>query len=363
MNPSILSQTTQVTTTSIQIGSNAPSMAGFVNVDIQYGTRPDFIYSIAPIITVPKAATYTFSNLNRAQTYFFRERGVDSGELRGPWSNTLQMSTLPGVDSVPGFSSVLIQPAIVVVPIKTNGFVTGSLTGYPNEAMLDGSPSTGWRATLVANSFTMQFYAGGALMDTVALLDTNLPEAATWRIKLISLDGTTVLADSGTIAFRASPNLPGRRGYHGFYRFGQAYSVGRVDITLTATLPANIVHVTHLVAGLARVTRNYSEINLQPFDLGQLQRQRDGSPVGVPGFRGRRVDFTISALTETQHETAYADLADRVGLDQPVFIVPNSKSGLYLHDRLLYGPLLSTRAAGARLRYDRQFSVESIINP
>ena len=362
MNPPVISQHADVTETSIKIASTAPGVSGLVSSQLQYGTRADFDYSIAPIFGAAAAATQTFSKLNRSQTYYFRERGVDAGGLVGPWSNVLAVQTSPGTDPSPGIAAVLIQPALIVVPAYVSEWgASGSMAGYSPAAVGDPSPSTGWRVS-AAGTRTLGAVLGGAQVDTVALLDTNLPEDATWAIRVYDLAGG-LTATYGPMAFRASSGLPGRRGYHGFFRFPAPLAAAGIQIDIAGTVPGNVVHVTHAIFGLARATRNYSDLGIQPFDLGQLNRQRDGSPIGIPGFRGKRVDFTISALTETQHETAYADLADRVGLDQPVFVVPNSKPGIYLHDRLLYGPLLSTRIGWSRLRAERQFSVESIINP
>jgi len=116
------------------------------------------------------------------------------------------------------------------------------------------------------------------------------------------------------------------------------------------------------VFGQARVIKNYADMTDQVLDLGSFDRLRDGTPDAVQGIRMRKVDFSLAAMTETQHETAFADLGQLVGTNEPVLIVPNSKSGPYLHDRLLYGNLTTSRQTNANMRFERQLSCESIIN-
>src|SRR3546814_14079108 len=86
-------------------------------------------------------------------------------------------------------------------------------------------------------------------------------------------------------------------------------------------------------------------------DLGSLERLRSGNPNRIRGYRMRRVDFDLAALTEAQYETQYGDLHWRVGGTDPVLIVPNSKSGAFLQDRILYGAITAGRPVNSYSPY------------
>src|SRR3546814_10777790 len=128
----------------------------------------------------------------------------------------------------------------------------------------------------------------------------------------------------------ASANVPGRPGYHGLFRLPAAVSKEYWRVDITATLPGNLLHLEHAVFGKNRVTKNMAaDKNEVGVDLGSLERLRSGNPNRIRGYRMRRVDFDLAALTEAQYETQYGDLHWRVGGTDPVLLVPNSKSGAF----------------------------------
>src|SRR3546814_7011854 len=58
-------------------------------------------------------------------------------------------------------------------------------------------------------------------IDTIALLQSNIPEDATVLIR-VGTTSATADANYGPYPFRASANVPGRPGYHGLFRLPAA---------------------------------------------------------------------------------------------------------------------------------------------
>lgn len=341
---------------------------GATDVEIQYGTREDFQFCIAPIVSAGLATPQNITGLNRDQIYYMRGRSV-VGAVRGVWGPIVPVATLLGV--VPADpTGVAIQPVLIIPPDPVAAFTIGALgavnAGYPLSNLKARSPTAAARVQVGAgNTIIINAALSGRRVDTIAVLDTNLPEASTIQVGF----GTSLAnAEAGVsyqtavLPFRASAGIAGRKGYHAFVRLAAAQEYPFASIKIIGAPPLGLVHLTHAVFGLARVGRNWSDLTDQPFDLGTIERQRDGSPDPVTGYRSRKVDFTVSAMTETQTETQFGDLPQKVGFTDHVLVVTNSKANLYLHDRLLFGTLTQNRGSGSNMRFERQFSVESIIN-
>jgi hypothetical protein len=126
-------------------------------------------------------------------------------------------------------------------------------------------------------------------------------------------------------------------------------------------VPGGVLHVEHIAVGLNRKSKNHAlEKTETPLNLGSKERTRSGNPDRVQGLKMRRVEFDLAWLTETQSETLYHEIGS--WLDEPVFVVPNSKAGAFLHDRMLYGDLKTIRTVQpSSLHYTRTFGVESLI--
>src|SRR3546814_2941350 len=93
------------------------------------------------------------------------------------------------------------------------------------------------------------------------------------------------------------------------------------SVEITATHTGNLLHLEHAVFGKNRVTKNMAaDKNEMGFDLGSLERLRSGNPNRIRGYRMRRVDFDLAALTEAQYATQYGDLHWRVGRHDTVLI-------------------------------------------
>lgn len=339
---------------------------GTQSLQLQYATRFDYQFCIAPIVDFVAASTATMQYLNRAQTYWIRGREIIGG-VPGAWSEPKAFTTNEGTPNLPNYQ-IQISPAQIVIPIRPSAWSGyASVPGYPPSNLGLASPMAAWRAQVAVGAICA-IETDGSLIDTIALLETNLPEGAAVRV----IGGPTMAHALGSVTpeyygpfqnFRASENLPGRRGYHALIRSAVPLTHRFLGVQIAGDYPpGGLVHVTHAVFGKMRQIRNYADMTDQPFDLSTSDRMRDGTPDMVPGFRGRRVDFELAGMTESQHEAAFADLALRVGTTDPVLIMPNSKPGAYFHDRMLYGNLTANRQTNSNARFTRSLSIESVIN-
>ena len=349
--------------------SQVLNFAGYLGTDtirIQYSTNPNFANALAPSYEIAPAASHTMQKLNQASRYYVRARLVHQDGSADSWVGPLTLYTPLGNARDLSVSAVLIEPARIVVPEKMTG-ISGQdeVAGFPAANVAHDGP-TAWRSS-GATSHKLLFALGQVPIDTIAMLNTNLPEDAT-----ITIAASDTLADipdvpsadfSAAFTFRASANVPGRPGYHGIFDLGAPRSYRYWNIFISATCPGGVAEIQHVVAGINRATKNHSvDKNEQPIDFAEFDRTRDGQPVRTDGMRGRRVDFDISMLTQAQYEDIYSDLWYRVGTTEPLLVVPNGKEGAFLHDRILYGVLRTYRASNpASPVYSLALSIESII--
>ncbi len=346
--------------------------AGYDQVEIQYTARRSFVFGVAPLVayTPDGAGQLVVQSLNQGNTYTVRARELRTSDgARTPWTADLRAYT--PMNQVRDVSplSVVIRPAMVVVPEPVKWAAAGSqINAYPPTNLDSDSPHEQF-ATLAT---VFDFDTAGAPFDTIALLETNIPAAATWRVTLYATDadraaGINPVFSTVDAQFHASPNLPGRPGYHGLLRLPapRTERFGRITFSegLGAVPPASLRFFTYGVVGLSRSAKNIAAEKVDtPLDYGAIERTRDGVPDRRAGFRGRRVEFEIALMTEAQWETQFSDLRWKIGLTDPVLVVPNTRAGAFFHDRILYGPLSTNRASQPHsTRFTQQLVVESLI--
>lgn len=335
-------------------------------VEFQISTQPTFEHCVCPVIPgIARSSPQTLSGLNQATTYYIRARDKSAAGVFGAWTAAVPFRT--PLSSAPSTSpdEIMIEPVLVVVPVPVITWgADNALTAHPVLNLGYDAP-VAWRSQPAGNDHAFTAYMAPDDVDTIAILMTNLPEAATVVIKAGTTNGVSDYRypSSGSTAFRASANLPGRPGYHGIIRLPsvQNYAYWRVEIT--AALTGKLLHVEHAVFGKALQTKNYSQGKSEDLiDMGSLSRNRSGVPIRTLGARLRRVNFDISMLSEEQFELNYGQLSKAVGSTQPVLVVPNSKANAFFHDRILYGAIVDSREINpASPRFTKSFVVESLL--
>lgn len=347
----------------LQFGGLAPDGS----VDVQIGARRDFSFCVAPIMNIVRTAQLEFQALNQRATLYARCRARRSSGVVEPWSDVFGFRTLDGPARVVVPQGVMIEPALIVVPEPVLEWRSNAeVAGFPVSNLGRDAP-VGWKVEDVDGELAsiVQSRLSGAPIDTIAALNSNMPEAgqvsifaASTREGLGSGIGRVTVAQS--VPFRASANLPGRAGYHGLFRFA-AVALPWWEVRFEGQKTGDTFWLEHLIFGMNRVTKNHSvDKSEAAFPRGSVERTRSGNPDRPDGLPMRRVEFDISMMTEAQFETAYADLHRHE--NEAVLVVPNSKKGAFLHDRILFGDLRGGRTINPfSPRFTRSFTIESLI--
>lgn len=336
---------------------------------VQISPRPDFQFCVAPIYTMTTSSPQTYASFNQRSNYYLRaRRRYSDGSVDIDWSATVACRTPDGAPRSTAPQNIMVAPTLLVVPepiIAFYDYFAETLPGYPMENLRRDSP-VAWRGSNGSDPKThaILFNVAGPV-DTVALLNTNLPESATIRV----VAGATATQayqnpsfDTGVLPFRASPNLPGRNGYHGLVRLPASLPVySWWGVQIISDVPTGMIHAEHLVAGLSMVSKNYSnDKNESPVPFTTVSRSRAGAVDRVSGLPMRKVDFDLSMLSEAQYETIYGQLWRQQ--NNAVLVVPNARAGGFIHDRILYGDLTSGRTVSpSSPRFTLSLSVNSII--
>ena len=351
-----------VTATSASVAIAGIPAGGSVLLMISDNPRFDGLVSWRTLTATP----FALSGLNQTGTYYLRARGITAGGVYEAWGKTVGLYTPLAIARDTAPAAVLVTPAIIVPPEPIIAITSvTAVAGYPASNMVNDDPSLMF-VSLGSSNFTIE--TAGAPIDTIAVLDTNFAEDITWQV---AGGATAAQAEGGAPAylspvqqFGASAQLTQRRGYHGLMRLSALQSHRFWNVRVVAgSVAGGMSAIRYCVIGRARTAKNIAADKLEsPLDLGSIDRGRDGTADRVFGHRMRKVDFEISMLTEMQWETQFADLWQKIGLNEPVLVVPNAKTGAFLHDRILYGTLAAQRSTNVVApRFTQGFSVESLI--
>ena len=364
MHPTLTPGIATATTAQVLVGNLAPDGT----IDIQYGIRPDLELCVAPVVEALPRANVLLVGLNAGTTYYVRAHNRRANGTIEEWSPPLPVRTFAGAarDLTP--AAITHEPAMLVAPIPVaQWFAEWTVPGFPVENLGYDAPAA-WRSRPDNNVHRFGFHISPEPLDTIALLASNAPENARVRVRagqtLAEAQGVAPAFTFGWTPFRASPALPARPAYHCLLRLPAPQQYPYWWIEIEAEVTGRLFELQHAIVGLNRVSKRHAlDKSESPIDLGTLTRPRTGIPSRALGFRMRRVEFDIAALNEAQFEVAFGDLGWRVGSTEPVLVVPNTKPGPYLHDRILYGALgqgsRSTNTRGPL--YNKSFIVDSII--
>jgi hypothetical protein len=352
---------TTATTATLAIGA----LAADGTIDLQISPRLDFNFCVAPIYSIARASPYVVPGLNQGGRYYARARSLRADGTAEDWSNVVGFKTPIAVAQDLTVPSIVVDAAVLIKPAPIIGWTPDNeQAGYPSKNVSKPSP-VAWHSIMAGDVHGLTLEHAGDDWNAVAVLMTNVPEAATFTLRA----GATVAAAAAAgpllnaVPFRASPNVPGRNGYHGYFELGAIRNerFTRIEINTGGT-PAHLLHVEYVVLGRARRSKPYAtdSVGQTPIHLGTQSRTRTGINDLVLGRKMRHAEFDIAFLPETQSETLYQDALG--WLDEPIFAIANSKAGPFLHDRLLFGDLKGGRVSlPSNIHQTRTFVVESLI--
>lgn len=339
--------------------------ANAVRMEVQYGI--DFSTALAPLVQYALAGQILLSGLNQGSRYQLRARTVFADNSRSDWSNVIKMFTPIATARSMVATGVMIEPALIVVPEDVAWTCAFEDSGHPAVLLGRDAPAQSFWMRKNVDRFVFEGAHGGYPVDTLALLGTTGSESSTITVTAgptaANAASSSPVFSYGPVPFRASPNLDQRASYHCLLRFPAAVAQPFWRIVITGPAPGDLMAISYAVLGLARVTRALSADATESWqDGGSVTRDRTGAPTRLDGFRSRLVDFDLSLLTYAQFEANYRDLRDRVGLTSPIMIVTNSRRDAFLHDRILYGTLQTSRSSlPYSLRFNQSMSVLSLI--
>jgi hypothetical protein len=327
--------------------------------ELEVNRAADFGSDESLSATYGAAGAKVIAGLPAGTPFYFRARKTNAGN--GAWTAAVMTATLPP-DAAGGWAAPTIDPAILVVPEKISTVTcAGAEAGSDPLNLLDDDPMAVLRAT--GTPVVIEFCTAGRPVDTIALMGTMCSDTATIAYRSADTQANLTAAPTTNIAaaaFRASAGLGQRPCYHSFKRLGAAVATPWWRLTIAHLAPEFIAR--SLVVGLARQSVNYSRGAGQGFmDLGNMGRNRFGTPDRTRGWRGRQVDFGLSWISEAEFEAKWQDLDLLVGGTDPVFVLPNAKANPYLHDRMALGAIAQTRAEVMRSsKHQRTIEVSSI---
>lgn len=336
-------------------------------VDLQLSNRSDFSFCVCPVLSVPRAASATLVGLNQDATLFARARTRAASGAVERWGPTIGFRTAASGTRSTAPAPIMVEPATLMFPVPiVSANSVNTIAGFPADNLGIPAP-VAWRASGSDGSgqqlVRVQITTAGEPVDTLALLNTNMPEAGYVTIEAgDSFSALTFVV--GNTPFRASPNLPGRPGYHGLFRFAsRANRCWQITLAVPAGAgpPGGIFHVEHLVLGRNLASRNANGDKAEtPIGLTTTERTRTGILDRVPGLPMRRAEFDLTNLTEQDFELLYGQLWRRQG--DTAFCIPNSKANAFLHDRMLLGTFGAGKISGVQgVRFTRSMQIDSII--
>lgn len=345
--------------TSKTISFTITAGGGETTFEVEVNRCDDFASDVSILKTALAAGANSVAGLPPGNRFYLRARATNGAG--GAWSTPILVATSEPA-SPPAYAGFSIEPAILVVPEPIDLISCAQADAGSFPIMLaNDDPLSVLRASGAA--IAIEARTTGAPVDSIALLGTLANDDVTWRIRAADTQAALTSApvvDTGVVPFLSVTNLSGRPHYHGFRRLSQLYTNFWWRIDLVNAAPTFIAR--HLVIGKARQSVNYSRgAGHEALDYGQMARTTYGAPVRTPGWRGRQVDFQLSWLSESEYETKWADLDQRVGQTNPVLALPNPKANAWLNDRIAYGCISGQRSENVRAaKWSKNLEIQSL---
>lgn len=218
----------------------------------------------------------------------------------------------------------MIERPIIVDPLDL-GEITASTeaAGFP-ASNLNRRDTMGlvWQ-TAASGGWVRGQFAATEQVDFLAIINANALPGTTYRLRLgasqAEVDGSAASYDSGALLF-ISPAYTRKDGlYHSFLRLPAA--VGALWWRIDIANQAGTFEAAAVVLGKAIEPTRYYDKDFERGieDLGALSMNRYGVPDKVSGLKLRTLLFTLSWLSEAEHEDTFAPLAHKVGTTEILY--------------------------------------------
>jgi hypothetical protein len=225
-----------------------------------------------------------------------------------------------------------------------------------------------WMSSGSSSLYARGDFGSSKPVDFCALLSANAGGSTTIRLRLGSsqgaVDGSSPSYDSGALPF-IDPSITREDGlYHSHLQMPSVVNARwwRIDIgSHSGSFEASI-----LVLG-KRMTAGkfYSpDFGFGVEDKGSLEWNRLGVPEDDVGVIHRRLDFTLGWISQTEFETQWRPLAEKIGETGMALWCFDPQANAYRQAKTYFGKLREPAYAqgGVKpLNMSQRFSIESII--
>lgn len=256
-----------------------------------------------------------------------------------------------------------------VIPLDLGTIATGNETaGYP-AANLNRMKAIGltWKSTGNTNLWVRGQFSAARAIDFCSIVAANALPGTTIRLRLGSsqaaVDGTAAY-DSGAVAF-INPSITREDGlYHSHLELPsvQTYQWWRIDIGgHTGDFQAAM-----LVLGQKVTPTKFYNLDFEygVTDLGEMNWGRFAVPDETPGAIMRTATFTLGWVSETEFETSFRPMMEKLGGRGIVHIAFDPTANIYRQAKTymgVFGKLPYARGIKKPGTYSMDFQIKSFI--
>lgn len=262
-----------------------------------------------------------------------------------------------------------IQKPIFVVPYALGTITTGNeVAGHP-AIHLGRHKAMGltWKTSNASNVWVRGDFGSARSISFVSIISANALSGTDIQVRLGTSQGEvdgTAPYDSGAVDF-ISPSIVREDGlYHSFLRLSSPVSARwwRIDITgHTGAFEASALVIGNVIETPCFYNQDH-EFGIE--DLGQVEINRWGVFDETPGVVLRRVDFTLSWMSEAVFEATFRPMHEKLGQTGMVYVCFDPEPTTYRQARTYFGlfrqPPFAKATRKART-FSHEYQIRSLI--
>lgn len=260
---------------------------------------------------------------------------------------------------------------IFVIPLPLAGMTASTaLTSNPVASLgQHRAIGTTWRTTGTGNHWARGSFASSQAIDFLAIIGANAQAVTNYRLRLgtsqAQVDGTAPY-DSGVLDFYATaPAATPLDGlYHSHLELPSVVNATwwRIDILdQTTVFEASMV----VMGKRVQPSRYYNYDTVEGVeDMAQIKVNNWAVIEDDAGLVLRTLEFSLAWINETEFETNFRPMMQRIGVRQPIYCCFDPTASSYRQARTYYGILRKALAARGRripYTYQQDFSLLSFI--